>query len=274
MKTMELRRVPYGTTFTAFGDQFVALDYIGGGVLAIRKETWKNVAFDSNGVNDLRSASIGQALEDYLNTLKDGGAKISDILNMTIDLKATDGTREYGFHCGGTCRWGTADKRTILGKYAEERGAIVLVGIAADEAHRREKEFKPYKRFPLIDWGMSEADCLVYCYERGHEWREHGAATPDGTIRLYDILDRVSCWCCTNKNLDELRNVYHLLPEYWERLKDLQRRTCRPMKGEGKSVFDLETRFKLEDESTAAGLSIRSREFFGELAARLERVQL
>ena len=98
MKTMELRRVPYGTTFTAFGDQFVALDYIGGGVLAIRKETWKNVAFDSNGVNDLRSASIGQALEDYLNTLKDGGAKISDILNMTIDLKATDGTREYGFH--------------------------------------------------------------------------------------------------------------------------------------------------------------------------------
>ena len=169
---------------------------------------------------------------------------------------------------------GTADKRTILGKYAEERDAIVLVGIAADEAHRREKEFKPYKRFPLIDWGMSEADCLVYCYERGHEWREHGAATPDGTIRLYDILDRVSCWCCTNKNLDELRNVYHLLPEYWERLKDLQRRTCRPMKGEGKSVFDLETRFKLEDERTAAGLSIRSREFFGELAARLERVQL
>lgn len=98
MRTMELRRVPYGTTFTAFGDQFVALDYIGGGVLAIRKETWKNAAFDSNGVNDLRSASIGQALEDYLNTLKDGDAKISDILNMTIDLKATDGTREYGFH--------------------------------------------------------------------------------------------------------------------------------------------------------------------------------
>lgn len=98
MQTMKLRRVPYGTTFTAFGDQFVALDYIGGGVLAIRKETWKNAAFDSNGVNDLRNASIGRALEEYLNTLKDGGAKISDILNMTIDLKTTDGTREYGFY--------------------------------------------------------------------------------------------------------------------------------------------------------------------------------
>ena len=97
MPTMKLRSVPYGTTFTAFGDQFVALDYIGGGVLAIRKETWKNAAFDSNGVNDLRSASIGRDLEAYLNTLKENGAKISDILTMTVDLKATDGTREYGF---------------------------------------------------------------------------------------------------------------------------------------------------------------------------------
>ena len=39
---MELRRVPYGTTFTVFGDEFVALDYINGKVLAIRKEIWKN----------------------------------------------------------------------------------------------------------------------------------------------------------------------------------------------------------------------------------------
>lgn len=98
MKNMKLRSVPYGTTFTAFGETFVALDYIGGGVLAIRKETWKNAAFDSNGVNDLRSASIGRDLEAYLNTLKENGAKISDILTMTIDLKATDGTREYGFY--------------------------------------------------------------------------------------------------------------------------------------------------------------------------------
>lgn len=42
------------------------------------------------------------------------------------------------------------------------------------------------------------------------------------------------------------------------------------MKGEGKSVFDLETRFKLEDERSAAGLSIRNKEFFKELAARMK----
>ncbi len=67
-------------------------------MLVIRKETWKNAAFDSNGVNDLRSASVSREMEEYLNALKHGGAKDGDILTMTIDLKATDGTREYGFH--------------------------------------------------------------------------------------------------------------------------------------------------------------------------------
>lgn len=34
--------------------------------------------------------------------------------------------------------------------------------------------------------------------------------------------------------------------KYWNRLKDLQSRTDRPMKGPGKSVFDLEERFGKE----------------------------
>ena len=96
MKKMELRRVPYGTAFQAFGDEFVALDYINGGVLAIRRDIWKNAAFDDNGVNDLRGASITDGLAEYLRKLLDGGADTGDILEMSIDLKAVDGTREYG----------------------------------------------------------------------------------------------------------------------------------------------------------------------------------
>ena len=96
MKKMELRRVPYGMAFQAFGDEFVALDYINGGVLAIRRDIWKNAAFDDNGVNDLRGASITDGLAEYLRKLMDGGADGGDILEMSIDLKAVDGTREYG----------------------------------------------------------------------------------------------------------------------------------------------------------------------------------
>lgn len=154
--------------------------------------------------------------------------------------------RTNGFHygyswCGGRCRWGTTDKLKALDRYAEARGAQMFVGIAADEKRRLERERKPYKRFLLDELGMTEAECLEFCYKRGFFWEENGT-------RLYDILDRVSCWCCANKNLKELKNIYQFLPGYWERLKDLQARTDRPMKGPGKSVYKLEQRFEKENE--------------------------
>ena len=90
---------------------------------------------------------------------------------------------------------------------------------------------------------MTEADCLRFCYDRGFFWEED---TEIGPVRLYDILDRVSCWCCANKNLKELRNIYLHLPEYWRRLEAMQYRTDRPMKGKGKSVFELKERFENE----------------------------
>lgn len=146
----------------------------------------------------------------------------------------------YGYSwCGGRCRWGTTDKLKALDKYAETRGAIMYIGIAADETKRLEKERKAYKRFPLADYGVTEAMALLGCYDRGFEWFKSG-------VRLYDILDRVSCWCCANKNLKELKNIYLHMPEYWQKLKDLQSRTERPMKGTGKSIFDLEKRFERE----------------------------
>lgn len=153
-------------------------------------------------------------------------------------VKERKGGIHYGYSwCGGRCRWGTTEKLKAMDRYAEENNAIVYVGIALDEPRRIEKERKEYKALPLVEWGMTEKDCLEYCYSNGFYWEEEG-------IRLYDILDRVSCWCCSNKNLKELKNIYQYLPSYWDKLKELQSKTDRPMKGEGKSVFDLEKRFK------------------------------
>lgn len=153
-----------------------------------------------------------------------------------------------GFHlgyswCGGRCRWGTTDKIATVERYSQ--GSCEYVGIAADEKPRLEKGRKGLKVFPLAEVGMTESDCLRFCYDRGFFWEER---TPAGPVRLYDILDRVSCWCCANKNLKELRNVYRYLPDYWRRLEGLQERTERPMKGAGKSVFDLKERFEKEIE--------------------------
>lgn len=154
------------------------------------------------------------------------------------------GGTHYGYSwCGGRCRWGTTDKLQALDKYARKLNAKVYVGIAADESHRLNRERKPYKLFPLVEWGLTESQCLQMCYESGFDWNQDG-------IRLYDILDRVSCWCCCNKNLKELKNIYIYLPAIWEQLKELQSRTPRPMKGfyngKPKGVFELEERFKRE----------------------------
>lgn len=145
----------------------------------------------------------------------------------------------HGFSwCGGPCRWHTTEKTAGIRSHIRKnigKDVVEYVGIAADEAHR----VKEGKTYPLIKAGMTEADCLQYCYDRGFFWEE-------GPIRLYDILKRVSCWCCANKNLAELRAMYQHLPEYWKKLRAFQSRTSRPLKGEGKSVFDLKKRFQKE----------------------------
>lgn len=137
--------------------------------------------------------------------------------------------RGYGW-CGGVCRWGTTEKQRALDNYAEAMDAVVYVGIAADETARLEKEVKPYKRHPLAEWGMTEADCLAYCYEKGFAWTEDD-------VPLYDVLDRVSCWCCRNKNLKELRAIHDYLPDYWERLVAMEE-VLGPMK-KGKTLPEI-----------------------------------
>ena len=150
-------------------------------------------------------------------------------------VKKRNGEISKGYSwCGGRCRWGTTEKIKAIEKYSN--GCYEYVGIAFDEKNRLEKERKGNKLFPLADWKMTENDCLQYCYDRGYSWNEDG-------VELYSILDRVSCWCCCNKNLKELKNYYKYLPKYWDKLKKLQSRTDRPMKYNKYTVFDLEEKF-------------------------------
>lgn len=97
MKNIELRKVPCGETFTVFGEEYVVLDHADGGVLSIRKDIWKKAAFDRNGNSDLSQADMRGTLAEYTELLKSRGMKDGDCLVQHIDLKATDGTRVYGY---------------------------------------------------------------------------------------------------------------------------------------------------------------------------------
>lgn len=139
---------------------------------------------------------------------------------LDIEVHKRDGSIQYGYGlCGGCCRWGTTEKNTTISKYLKRQygqNYKEYIGIASDEVKRIEKERNEHKLLPLVDWKMTEKDCLEYCYSKGFYWEENG-------IRLYDILDRVSCWCCGNKNKTELDNMLEYLPDYYlKRIKLLK----------------------------------------------------
>ena len=111
---------------------------------------------------------------------------IFDMFEKEVHKK--DGTIANGYSwCGGRCRWGTTHKIAALDKHCKNN--IQLIGIAYDEPKRIKNNSN--KIYPLVSLKMTEKDCLEYCRSKGFVWDENG-------IDLYDILDRVSCFCCAN----------------------------------------------------------------------------
>ena len=167
------------------------------------------------------------------------------------EVRKKNGTIQNGYSwCGGRTRWGTDRKQSTIKKYYKtiNKEIVEYIGIAADEFERIPRARAKGQILPLVDANMTEKDALDFCCKKGYNWLE-------GNIDLYDIMDRVSCWCCKNNNLKELRNMYHYLPEYWGKLKAMQNKTFFPYKNytyKGTSygtIEDLEYRFYCEDNN-------------------------
>lgn len=157
-------------------------------------------------------------------------------------------------------RWCTGElKKDVIRKYFNEisktHEVIQYIGLAADEGYRlkRESNQKADKKHPLVDWGWDEKTCLEYCYQKGYDWGG-----------LYEIFDRVSCWCCPLKTLEELRRLRKHRPVLWEELKDMDRRSWNQFRKDY-SVKDLEKRFELEEALIKQGQSTTNRAFHTDL---------
>lgn len=151
------------------------------------------------------------------------------------------GSKGYSW-CDFRNRWCTSYlKQRVIANYLKEKyprdkyEIWEYHGIAFDEAQRTQKNNNKNCLYPLVDWKMTEADCLQYCYDNGYDWNG-----------LYKKLGRVSCWCCPLKSIKELKVIYKEFPEYWEKLKEWDSRTYRQFRADY-SVEQLEERFKRED---------------------------
>lgn len=168
---------------------------------------------------------------------------------------------KYGYSwCGARgCRWGTQIKTSTIDKYFKnEQDHIQCVGIAYDEKDRIGKEWQTNKRYPLVEWEITEKECLEGCYKKGFDWGG-----------LYEDLDRVSCKFCAMKNLKELRNIYFKMPDVWKQLKEYQDKTRMSYRPNA-SIHELEIRFKLEEKFINEGKSISNKIFFKALKEEIE----
>lgn len=179
---------------------------------------------------------------------------LHDMYKHPVKDRETGEIHRIGYSwCGGPCRWGTSLKLQALYQfYRQELSQYTIVeyiGICADEESRQycNAQNLTIKKYPLIDWGITKEMAVMGCYRRGFFWEEKTDTPYTDTVYLYEILDNCSCFWCRNKNLKELKNICYLLPKYWDRLKALQADfPDEPMKGCGKSVFELEKRFLAE----------------------------
>ncbi len=105
-------------------------------------------------------------------------------------------------------------------------------GIAADESHRMQDDEQ--NRYPLIEWGMTEKDCLEYCYSLGFRWGG-----------LYEKRRRVSCYLCPLQSLPELKMLWRDYPELWSNMKRLDALSNRKFRPDY-TLKELEDRFEAE----------------------------
>ena len=107
-------------------------------------------------------------------------------------------------------------------------------GIAADEARRATGDKRrPWRdiRYPLVEWGMTEADCLQYCYDHGYDWGG-----------LYEKFQRLSCYCCPLSRLGELKVVHNEFPELWGKMRTMDKVSRRPFRRDY-TLGELEQKF-------------------------------
>lgn len=118
------------------------------------------------------------------------------------------------------------------------RGAkniVEYLGIAADEP-KRFGQLNERKRAPLVEFGIEEDLCGLFCqYE--------GILAPS-----YETSCRDGCWMCHNQGVNQLRQLRKNYPELWAMLLKWDTDSPVNFKPDGHTVHDFDRRFQMEDE--------------------------
>jgi len=157
--------------------------------------------------------------------------------------KKTKQIKRYGYEWPSAMRrWCTREKMRAINYYLNLfDDAVVCVGYAKDETQRIKNNSRHTKRYPLIEYGITESEALKYCNDKGYYW-----------FGLYEHFDRVSCFCCPLQKLSNIRILRKRYPAPWAKMlkmESLKKTNTTGFRGY-KSVHDLDRRFAEEDKQT------------------------
>lgn len=119
-------------------------------------------------------------------------------------------------------------------KMEKDKSIIQYIGIAADEPNRFHN-LAEYKRSPLVEHGVTEADARKIC-------EEIGLLSP-----IYTQSARGGCWFCHNQTVNQLRLLRKQYPQYWALMLKWDLDSPVTFR-DGRTIHDFDRRFQLEDE--------------------------
>lgn len=108
------------------------------------------------------------------------------------------------------------------------------LGIAADEP-KRFGQLNDEKRAPLVEFGIDEGLCGLYC-----QYNDMLAPT-------YETSCRDGCWFCHNQGVNQLRLLRKNYPDLWALLMKWDLDSPVTFKADGRTVHHFDRRFELED---------------------------
>ena len=117
----------------------------------------------------------------------------------------------------------------------QKRNIVEYIGIASDEPDRF-GQLNERKRAPLVEFGIDEDLCGLYC--------QYGRCLGPS----YDTSCRDGCWFCHNQGVDSLRNLWRNWPDHWALLMKWDLDSPVTFKADGHTVHDFDKRFRMEEE--------------------------
>lgn len=105
------------------------------------------------------------------------------------------------------------------------RNIVEYLGIAADEP-KRFGQLSERKRAPLVEFGIEEELCGLYC-------KYNGILSPS-----YETSCRDGCWMCHNQGVNQLRQLRKNYPNLWALLLRWDADSPVSFKPDGRTVHD------------------------------------